>query len=699
MKNIILTSLCFLGFFNPRVNAQTISPSTNNILYVNTNVSGGNQSGDSWANAVPELADVLKYARVNFDADTTWLDNDSLQIYVAVGIYKPLYLTADSNYTINGYRNNSFVMVKNVQLYGGFDPENGINDLTDARLIPAWDETDVGLGTVLSGDLGIPDNKTDNAYQVVISVGEVGTACLDGFTISGGSGTGSSIIINGMEVYNYGGGGVCNFYSSPLLTNLRIANNSASDGGGIFNYYSSSEITNVILTNNDGGHGGAIYNSYSSPVLTYVSIIDNYVSEYGSGGGGVFNTQSAPVFIHVNIIDNGGYEGGGIYNESSTLTMTDVNIIDNSAYLGGGIFNGYSSIVLTNASITDNYSNTNGGGIYNSYSSSVVLTNASITNNQAAMHGGGIFNEYNASTVLTNATISKNSATYYGGGIFNSNESSLEANNSIIWGNESDWGYEIFNSGSTSTNLDYCLYGTAYRNIHMTSASTFAANHSITIAPLFTDPTNGDFTLQPGSPAVNAASNALYTNAGGNLQNDLDVAGTPRMQGGIIDIGAYESANASSQTATMSGNVDWNRDCGNRQFTALFYEPSTDTLLTSFTAELNLDGDFTISDMEVGTFDIIVEVDGYLQKGFANVVITVGTNTLTIGEMSRGDINNDNNVGLADVSILNAAFGTEVGNDNYNLLADLNCDGIITLIDFSILNGGYGLIGDEVPLN
>src|SRR5690606_15199769 len=60
----------------------------------------------------------------------------------------------------------------------------------------------------------------------------------------------------------------------------------------------------------------------------------------------------------------------------------------------------------------------------------------------------------------------------------------------------------------------------------------------------FSDPANGDYRLKAGSPAINAGSNQLYSDAGGDLANDTDLAGNPRVYnfagGGIIDLGAYE---------------------------------------------------------------------------------------------------------------------------------------------------------------
>ena len=71
------------------------------------------------------------------------------------------------------------------------------------------------------------------------------------------------------------------------------------------------------------------------------------------------------------------------------------------------------------------------------------------------------------------------------------------------------------------------------------NASTWMKN------PLFVNPAGGDYSLQPGSPLIDA---------GANLQGivDEDYAGASRPAGSAFDIGAYESQRS---PVTISGNV------------------------------------------------------------------------------------------------------------------------------------------------
>jgi hypothetical protein len=58
---------------------------------------------------------------------------------------------------------------------------------------------------------------------------------------------------------------------------------------------------------------------------------------------------------------------------------------------------------------------------------------------------------------------------------------------------------------------------------------------NVTEDPLFVDPLNGDFSLQPASPCINAGNNDSLTTT-----NTTDLDGNPRISGVAVDVGAYE---------------------------------------------------------------------------------------------------------------------------------------------------------------
>ncbi|MFD2036956.1 MBG domain-containing protein [Belliella marina] len=436
--------------------AGQISP-TNGVLYVDINVDevDPNYTGDgsSWENALPQLADALKWARKQHETDNNWLQNDFLQIYVAQGTYKPLYNAEDGQYSADGGRDNAFVMVKNVQLYGGFDPANGIVDLTHDRILPSFGGA--GGGTILSGDLdandtpGIPSEndplRNDNAYHVLISAGDLENALLDGFSVMGG--------------------------------HANIWNNGRVDVWG-------------------------------------TSIDRAY--------------------------------GGGLYIDGNGLTVSRTAFSENLSFRGGGVVGIYNaSADFLNSTFINNYSPTYGGGISLFPGGTFSIVNGLIANNTAYNSGGGIGNS--GTLNLTNTTLSGNTAGSSGGGIFNYPGSTATLSNTILWGNTAgNQGDEIFtysdefgNVTLTSTN---CLYpnNAIYNNDVFGGTTTVNETDILDRDPQFTDPANGDFSLQNTSPAINMGDNTLYTTAGGDLQNDVDLAGNTRLIGTNIDMGAFE---------------------------------------------------------------------------------------------------------------------------------------------------------------
>lgn len=276
------------------------------VRYVKTN--GISQTdGLSWESASNDLQKMIDESS---PGDEVW---------VASGTYKPTVIPNKSVVTTD--RDKTFLLKADVKIYGGFAGEETLREQRN------W-ETHI---TVLSGDIGEIGDMSDNCYHVVASSGAVGSACLDGFTITAGNANYSSsvISINGYNAARYNGGGIHNSNSSPKLENLLLKGNAASaQGGAIYNTYSSPTISNSIITENSttdkGSYGAGIFNNTSSsPTIINTLIICN-ISTYR--GGGIYNsTSTAPILINVTIAGNlAGNDGGGISNASTSSSKPKI---------------------------------------------------------------------------------------------------------------------------------------------------------------------------------------------------------------------------------------------------------------------------------------------------------------------------------------------------------------------------------------
>jgi hypothetical protein len=325
----ILSSLClkvFVGCCLLTVNQLMgqITPGPEGIVYVNKNVTGGTQSGNSWVNAVPELADVLRWARDQDLAAPNWLSGDSLRVFVAEGTYKPLYNADEDNHGNDGGIDNAFVLINRVYLYGGF-PGTGNPNLTnrDFQAHP----------TILSGDIGQPGDNTDNVCHVVMIVGgdpNRQDKKMDGFVVMGGSATypqqSPSVKIESvqMQYVRTEAGGI--FFSTygigsvyPQVLNTTVMENQANYAGGISIRSDYAVLKNVIIKNNIATQwGGGLYNSANG---SHALIINTLISDnQAKMGGGIYNFYGASRYHNVTIAGNTASENGNeLYFEWETI--------------------------------------------------------------------------------------------------------------------------------------------------------------------------------------------------------------------------------------------------------------------------------------------------------------------------------------------------------------------------------------------
>jgi predicted outer membrane repeat protein len=512
----------------------------------------GNNNGASWTDAYTDLQTALDNA------------GSGDEIWVAEGVYYP---STGTN------RHLSFGLKDGVAMYGGFAGNETLRTERD------W----TAHVTVLSGNLGDPDNADDNSEHVVVGSGTTSSTVLDGFTISDGkaynpskagggiflSPAGSPTLANLVirdNVAGYDGGGLYNNGGSPSLTNVAFDNNEAFlyDGGGMYTTNGSPTLENVTFTaNNANANGGGLYNDGGDPTLTNVNFQSNLVAT--DGGGGMYSNSGNPsldtVTFDSNTADFGGglgIVGGGpsitnasfVGNEATdgsgggmSVTLSDFTLADavfrnnTAASDGGGLLVNMSDVpVLVNVTLRSNTAAKGGGGLGN-VSSSTRLVNVILTKNSAA-NGGGLYN-YGGSPTLVNTTFSGNSATNAGGGIYNSKKSGsvinpLQLSNSIVWGNTAPTGLQIHTvmvdeGGEWDEMPMPIIRHSDIEDSGGSGAGWDAAlgtdgGGNIDADPLFRNTAAGNLHLLSYSPAVDVGNDALLPADSADLDGDGNTA-------------------------------------------------------------------------------------------------------------------------------------------------------------------------------
>ncbi|MCB9297750.1 MAG: T9SS type A sorting domain-containing protein [Lewinellaceae bacterium] len=273
--------------------------------------------------------------------------DDGDEIWVAAGIYYP---TADAAGNPNpaNPRAKTFYIGKNIRIYGGF--AGGETTLSER----GWGANP----TILSGDIGVADDNSDNSYHVLHLFRLPSTATLDGFIVSGGNADGASTAGFGGGIYN---NGINNGNrSNPTIANCAFVGNHANSGGAVFNDGSLGGTSNpgfvsCSFSGNTAGAGGAVYNSgaFGTCNATYTNCTffgnsaDNGGALYNDGFGGIGN----PVFTNCSFSGNSAMNGGAAnnYGQNGASNPTFVNCIlwGNTSPNGNSLFNNLASSQLS----------------------------------------------------------------------------------------------------------------------------------------------------------------------------------------------------------------------------------------------------------------------------------------------------------------------------------------------------------------
>ncbi|MCB0682054.1 MAG: right-handed parallel beta-helix repeat-containing protein, partial [Saprospiraceae bacterium] len=394
------------------------------IRYVKP-VASGAGDGSSWADASADLQAMIDASAAN---DEVW---------VAAGTYKP---TAGTDRTI------SFYMKDGVAIYGGFAGAEALLDDRD------WAVNE----TILSGDIGVVNDSTDNSYHVIFNQNIDNTALLDGFTIRDGN-------ADGLANIERRGAGMYNQSSSPGISHCQFSDNSALfNGGGLYNQDSHPAVSHCTFSNNTAGAagGGVVNNGSSAAVFIECAFSSNSSGNltFDEGAGGVLNSGgAAPVFDNCTFTGNTSeFGGGGMRNINANPILNDCTFSQNISGGGGGMLNQGASPILANCVFSQNTGFNGGGGMTNFSGSSPVLNNCSFISNTAFLSFGGGMNNSDSSPTLNDCTFTGNNAGSGGGIAYSASSGTL--NRCIFTSNTAFVGGGIFFSFSSDAVLNQCLF-------------------------------------------------------------------------------------------------------------------------------------------------------------------------------------------------------------------------------------------------
>jgi len=297
-----------------------------------------------------------------------------------------------------------------------------------------------------------------------------------------------------------------------------IGNTSGSDGGAIAGGGPAMLTGCLFIGNSAPGLGGAIYYRYVDPAVIGGRFEDNH----GGRGGAIAGRDSAAMIFNCEFSGNtADQDGGAIDNIDGDSLVID-------------------SPVLVNCTFSGNSAGSFGGGMSNFVGRSTVI-NCTFSGNTADS-GGGIHNSFFSSATVINCTFSGNTASDSGGGISSNWASDATVTNCVFWNNGPD---EIFGPATVR-----------YSDVE----GGFPGTGNIDADPMFVDPDNGDFRLEPGSPCIDAGHNwgvppdFVDLDADGDTAEliPFDLDGNPRFVAdpadfdpgcgipAVVDMGAYE---------------------------------------------------------------------------------------------------------------------------------------------------------------
>jgi len=122
--------------------------------------------------------------------------------------------------------------------------------------------------------------------------------------------------------------------------------------------------------------------------------------------------------------------------------------------------------------------------------------------------------------------------------------------------------------------------------------------------------------------------------------------------------------------------------------------PGDPAPLFSFTPSTDSSGDFSVTGLPAGSYDLKVKNAHTLRNRYSEISLVPGPQSVHLGTLFEGDGNGDNIVNILDFSLLRTFFGLPEGNPSPDENVDFNGDGRVNISDFSLMRTNFGMAGD-----
>ncbi|MEO7309094.1 MAG: cadherin-like beta sandwich domain-containing protein [Chitinophagaceae bacterium] len=442
-----------------------------NRLYVDASA-GVSSNGSSWTCAIKELSEAVSIANANPAIKEIWVAN---------GTYKP---TTDND------RTKSIAITRaDLKILGGFSGNETVASAADPIANPS----------IISGDIGTPNDMSDNSYRLM----NIGGRAVDA----------NGLVVDGF-VFEKGNA------NAP-------GDGDRSVGPAILSYLvpvgTAVQISRCIFRNNYGTATGAIFLNNSSFSFDGCRFTSN--NSNGSGGG-VLAYQCNQTFNNCVFAGNTVAGGGGaFYGNYGTATFSKTTFTGNSAGTGGAIYQNRYHATVANSLFNANTSVSGGGAMFVHNGSNSTVTNSTFFKNTAATSGGAIvLVEANSSIISSNNIFYRNTANgqFTGAGCDITN----------FTGGANIWANNILQAG-TSVSSDN---GGNIRNNTRGTDPLFVNDINPIGADNLWATADDGLALTNSSTAINAGDNALVTAL-------ADITNSARIACGTVDEGAYENQN------------------------------------------------------------------------------------------------------------------------------------------------------------